>query len=230
MIDFHSHILPRMDDGSQSVAESISLLKMLAEQDVDVVAATPHFYANDESVSEFLGRRQTAYERLQNELFEGAPKILLGAEVRYYQGISRMTDLKRLCLEGSKLLLLEMPMSRWTEYTVRELVELSSSRDLTVVLAHVERYLHLQNRSVWDRLYESGILMQVNATFFTDFSTRRQAISLLKKRAIHFLGSDCHNLTHRPPYLGRAIDMIKKKTDDDAVNYIIGYAYARIMK
>ena len=54
MIDFHTHILPGMDDGSRSVAESIAMLRAQAEQGVTTVIATPHFYANDESVATFL--------------------------------------------------------------------------------------------------------------------------------------------------------------------------------
>jgi protein-tyrosine phosphatase len=61
VLDFHSHILPEVDDGSQSVDESILMINALAEQGIDRIVATPHFYANDESVSEFLVRRQKAY-------------------------------------------------------------------------------------------------------------------------------------------------------------------------
>lgn len=224
MIDFHSHILPKMDDGSRDVAESVRLLTMLAEQGVDTVAATPHFYANDESVTQFLERRQRSFAQLQTQPLEGLPRILLGAEVRYYQGISRMSGLRRLCLEGSRLLLLEMPVSRWTEYTVKELEELSRTGDLTIVLAHVERYLRLQSRSVWDRLYDSGIRMQTNAAFFTDIGTRRKAVALLKDHAIHFLGSDCHNTVERPPDIGRAIAVIQKKMGDDFIRQMNEYA------
>ena len=80
-------------------------------------------------------------EALKPQLPENAPRILLGAEVRYYQGISRLEGLKKLTVEGSKLLLLEMPMGVWTESMVRELVELSGKSSVRIVLAHVERYL-----------------------------------------------------------------------------------------
>ena len=50
MIDWHSHVLPQMDDGSKSAEESLAMLKMQSEQGVDTVIATPHFYANDESL------------------------------------------------------------------------------------------------------------------------------------------------------------------------------------
>ena len=211
MIDWHNHVLPAMDDGSRDVAESIAMLGMHAAQGVDTVVATPHFYANDESVDSFVERRRLSYERLKEQLPPDAPAILLGAEVKYYQGISRLADLKKLRIEGSQLLLLEMPMNVWTESMIRELIELSGKGGLRIVLAHIERYLHLQGRDVWDRLGDSGILMQTNASFFTALSTKRKAMTLLREGHIHFLGSDCHNLTSRPPRIGKAFEVIQKK-------------------
>ena len=223
MIDWHSHILPGMDDGSKDVAESISMLQMQAAQGIETVIATPHFYANDETVSSFVERRLQAYESVKSQLPEGAPRILLGAEVRYYQGISRMEDLKDLRIEGSKLLLLEMPMSVWTEYMIRELIEMSGKSSVRIVLAHVERYWRLQKQSVWDRISESGILMQVNGSFFTTLGSRRKAISLLEEGRVQFLGSDCHNLTTRSPQLGKAIEVIRRKFGDDYLNQMKWY-------
>lgn len=226
MIDWHSHILPGMDDGSKDVAESVSMLQMQASQGIGTVIATPHFYANDETVAAFADRRRKAYEALREQLPENAPRILLGAEVRYYQGISRMEDLNDLRIEGSKLLLLEMPMAVWTESVIRELIELSGKRSVQIVLAHIERYLRLQKQSVWDRLVESGILMQVNGSFFTTLASKRKAISLLEEGMVQFLGSDCHNLTTRSPQLGKAFEVIRKKFGDDYVDQMKQYGYS----
>ena len=226
MIDWHSHILPGMDDGSKNVEESLAMLKMHAEQKVATVIATPHFYANDEGVSAFLERRAKAYETLKAQLPENAPRILLGAEVRYYPGISRMENLNDLRIEGSKLLLLEMPMAGWTEYMVRELIELSGKSNVRLVLAHVERYLRFQKQSVWDRIAESGILMQVNGSFFTTLASKRKAISLLQEGMVQFIGSDCHNLTDRSPQLGKAFEVIRKKFGDDFLDQIKEYGYS----
>ena len=60
MIDWHSHILPGMDDGSKDPEESIAMLDMLEQQGIDTVIATPHFYANEETTEEFLGRRKVS--------------------------------------------------------------------------------------------------------------------------------------------------------------------------
>ncbi len=230
MIDWHSHILPGMDDGSKSVEQSAELLGMLSEQGIRTVVATPHYYANDESVRDFLERRSKALLKLESELCGSFPEILLGAEVRFYHGISRMQELKGLCVQGSRLLLLEMPESTWTEYTVRELTELSGVREIKVVLAHIERYLGHQNAAIWERLRDSGIMMQANASFFNSIATRRKALSLLKNQKIHFIGSDCHNTVHRPPDIGRAYGIIQKKFSDEYVNQMSVYGYSMLKK
>ena len=76
--DFHSHILPGIDDGSTSVEESIALLRMEAEQGVEHVVATPHFYPNYQSPEEFLQKRADAELKLRREMekYEGLPRLV----------------------------------------------------------------------------------------------------------------------------------------------------------
>lgn len=226
MIDWHSHILPNMDDGSRNVAESMNLLKMLVNQQVDTVVATPHFYASLESKEDFLQRRARCYHKLMEEISSEAdlPHILLGAEVKYYPGISARNDLRDLCIEGTRLLLLEMPFSEWTEYTIRELNILACSKGIVVILAHIERYFSLQKEDVWNKLRDNGILMQVNANFFTGAFTKRKALRLLDEGFVHMIGSDCHNITTRPPVIAQAYDFIHKKFGGEFVGQMQEYA------
>ena len=223
MIDWHSHILPGMDDGIKSVEESIQLLSMLSEQGADTVVATSHFYANDESVDRFLERRTECYSKLSAVLPDSAPKILLGAEVSYYQGISRLEELSKLCIEGTDLLLLEMPFARWSKSMIREIIEITVQRSITIILAHIERYLDIQELEVFDELREYGVIMQVNAGFFKRLSTRRRARKLLLTGYIQIIGSDTHNIKLRPPTLGVAYDVIEKKFGKDFIDEINGY-------
>ncbi len=223
MIDWHSHILPEMDDGSKSVDESLQMLRMLSEQGVGRVIATPHFYANNESVQNFIMRRRESYEKLSTHLFEGAPEIVLGAEVAYYSGISRLPNLTELCAEGGKCLLLEMPMSRWTEYTVKELEELAMHGRINLVLAHIDRYQHFQSSATWARLCDSGCIMQVNASALLSFSTRRRMIKLMKNQSVHCVGSDCHNVTARAPRIGHAYEIIEKKLGKGFIKKIVDF-------
>ncbi len=228
MIDFHSHILPGMDDGSQSIEESCAMIRMQAEQGIKTAIATPHFYANSESVESFLARREEAFESLRKHLPENAPEIRLGAEVRFYQGISRLKELEKLRIQNSKLLLLEMPMMRWDESTLRELTELSSRSRIEVVLAHVERYLPLQDLDILEKIRQRGVLMQVNANFFLSLRTRRRALSLLKKGYLQFVGSDCHDLKLRPPKIGKAFAVIQKKCGETFYSQMSEYGFSML--
>lgn len=225
MIDWHSHVLPAVDDGSRDVGESLAMLGALARQGVDTVVATPHFYADEERVDSFLARRETAYKILTEQTKNSGIRILRGAEVRYYPGISRLEGLSRLTLEDGGLLLLEMPMARWTDHTLRELTEISGRQGIRLILAHIERYVSLQERGTMERLLGEGILMQVNASFFERLGSRRKAIRLLKEGYIHFLGSDCHNTTTRPPNVGSAYERIRRKCGEDFVTQMNEYGY-----
>lgn len=223
MIDWHSHVLPCIDDGSKSVEESLLLLNSLRSQGINTVIATPHYNADHDSVLSFLLRREASFQNLSQKIGSEDPKILLGAEVRYYPGISRLEGLPKLTIGESKLLLLEMPQSKWTEYTLRELDELSRRGDLTLVLAHIERCLPYQTDATWLRLYESGILMQVNASFFCDFFQKWKALRLLRDGKIHFIGSDCHNMKCRPPMLDKAYQVISKKLGNQFIRQMNEY-------
>ena len=216
MTDFHSHVLPGIDDGSASVEESVALLGLLYEQGVDCVCATPHFYALYDEPDAFLSRRNSALLKLAEAIDgKGLPRIIPGAEVTYFPGISNMQSIEALCLAGSKYLLVEMPEELWSDYTVNELVKLAVTKDIRLVIAHAERYISLQRSSTLKRLREIGVLMQSNVSFFINRKTRRRALGLLRRGEIHFLGSDCHNLTLRPPRYAEAVKIIKDKLGDN---------------
>lgn len=205
MIDIHCHILPEMDDGSRSPQESRSLLEISAAQGIGCVVATPHFYAGEDTPAGFLRRRAAARRRLENVLRPGLPEIKLGAEVYWFEGIGRCEELNLLKLEGTRLLLLELPLSRWSRRMLREVLSIQARPETTVVLAHIERYLRWQDAETWDTLLDAGVLNQCNASFFLDWRTRREARKLLRAGRVHFLGSDCHNVSTRSPRLGEAL-------------------------
>lgn len=210
MIDIHTHILPGMDDGSVSLEESLAMAKESARQGVRLLAATPHFYATQEDPNSFLRRREKSLALLESAWQEGFPTLLVGAEVRYFDGISRVEKIAHLTLDHTRILLLEMPFTSWSRRMVEEVVELQRSRGLQVLLAHVERYLKDQDGQVWETFRQNGVWMQCNANFFLRWQTKRKAQALFKKGEIHMLGSDTHNMTTRPPNLAMARDALVK--------------------
>lgn len=207
--DFHSHILPNMDDGSKSAEMSLKMLDMIAEQGILSVVATPHFYPMSESVSGFLERRNRAVQSLISIYDKNRhPSVYIGAEVAFYHGISNAEQLYKLCIEGTRYLLLEMPFSRWDNDTVGEVFAIKDELDICPIIAHIERYSAFCRHSVISSFIESGILIQSNASFFIDKKTSKKALKMLKKGEINLLGSDSHNLSDRKPNLGSAIRFI----------------------
>ncbi len=215
MFDFHTHILPGVDDGSHSVEESVSMLSELYRQGVDGVALTPHFYAETMSPEEFFKCRQSAWEKLKPHLSAEMPEIRLGAEVYYFEGINRYEGLESFCIEGTRLLLLEMPECSWTNRMISAIIELNSNENITVLMAHIERYLTKQKKEVWKLLLNSGVRMQASADFFAKRSSRREAMKLMRNGSIHLLGTDCHNMTTRKPDMAEAKNAIVHSKGED---------------
>lgn len=224
--DFHSHILPGVDDGSASVEMSLTMLRMEAEQGITHVIATPHFYPQQDSPDRFLERRDRAMARLQEAIGSGEtlPEITLGAEVYYFRGMSESDQLSRLTIEGKKCILIEMPLPPWTEDMYQELEAIWTRRGILPIVAHIDRYIRpLRTYGIPRRLAELPVLVQANAEFFLTKRTAGMALRMLKSDRIHLLGSDCHNITTRKPDLGDAIQLIRHKLGDAALQRIETY-------
>ena len=219
IIDCHCHILPRIDDGSQSVEESIGLLKAERLQSVGKVIATPHFYASKHSVEHFLVRRQESYEKLVSEIEKktevSLPKLLLGAEVYYFPGIGRAKHISKVCLGDSNYLLLEMPFCQWDQEIYQDIKELMERQKLKVILAHIERYYEFQKKKeVWNEILQLPVVLQLNADDFLRWKKKKFCLDILKKKDHVIMGSDCHNLSRRPPHIEEARRFILEKGNE----------------
>ncbi len=211
LIDLHCHVLPKMDDGSDSVEMSLEMLRREAEQGVVTVCATSHYYARQNSIAEFCARRAAAYEKLAAALPEGLPRVLLAAEVAYFPRMEEQ-DLSPLCIQGTRTLMLEMPFSDWTDLQVEAVETLVLDRRYNVVLVHPERFCFSKsNQQRLVRLAQLPIGLQVNAGSLLRWSTRHLALELLELASYPMLGSDCHNLSSRPPNLKEGRTVVQKK-------------------
>lgn len=228
-IDFHSHILPFMDDGCRSSEEAIELLKMTREQGVGKIVATPHFYPTRENPESFLKRRSASVDKLVEAIEmaqipkESVPEVYVGAEVAYFSGIAGCSTIDKLCVLGTNLLLIELPFERWSESVIEEIITLQRRLDIVPVIAHVERYICFQTRALAEQLMLSDLLIQSNCSAFLNLSSKRFALRELKRGCIDLLGSDAHNLTSRTQTFGKAIKLIEKKLGENAVNEIIRF-------
>lgn len=102
-VDFHSHILPKMDDGSRSVEESHAMLQLLGSQGIREVVLTPHFYPQHTTPRRFLEKRSRCEGILREYIAgeEGLPKLRCGAEVYFYPQMSHSDDLRDLAIQGT---------------------------------------------------------------------------------------------------------------------------------
>lgn len=208
MVDFHSHILPQMDDGSGSVSESLMMLRQSFLQGVDIIVSTSHFYADEEYPKDFLKRRKASFRALREAMLmstDAYPSVALGAEVLYFPGICEAEDVRELMIQRTRTILIEPSMSAWSDAMLDEIWQLGQNFECTPVIAHVDRYMsYLKDDSLMKRVQERDMLVQVNASYFLDPKTVKAAVRHLKNGDIQLIGSDCHNLDTRLPNLGMA--------------------------
>lgn len=211
LTDFHTHVLPCVDDGSTSMQMSVSMLEKAWEQGVTTVIATPHFYAHNDEPQDFLSRRAEAEQQLRRQLdgMTKIPELKMGAEVYYFPGISDSDILSELTIDGKQCILIEMPTSPWTDHMYRELEGIYVKQGLIPIIAHIDRYISpFRTYGIPAHLKQLPVLVQANAGFFLRRSTRTMALRMLRSQQIQLLGSDCHDLELRPPNLGEAVDLI----------------------
>ena len=216
MTDLHTHILPGMDDGAGTADDSIEMLLYEYEQGIDTVVLTPHFYPEQESIGEFLSRRQNSWEQLEqavNSLAEDVrsriPNMVLGAEVAYLPNLEEYGDLRPLCIGNTSNMLLELPFYPWDKMFVRQFYVFLERVGVTPILAHIERYFPCQNKRYLNEILELGLPVQVGI----DMLAGRLSLpmKLLKQGKVHVVASDCHDIHHRRPDLGVAMETIKRK-------------------
>lgn len=190
LIDFHAHILPGMDHGCDDLAMSMEQLKMAAAHKIDIIIATSHFYPHMESVDSFLKRRAEAWENLKKVKGE-YPQIKLGAEVLLCSNIDRMKGIEALCIENSKLLLLELPlMEHWDHNLIETVIRLRENKGLEVILAHGERYPVKELK----KLRVKGFQLQLNVASLTKLIPSQAVKRYIKEGCVTALGSDIHGL------------------------------------
>ena len=204
-LDYHAHVLPGCDHGSDSLETSLAQLRMAHAAGIATVCATPHFYPQREDVESFLERRWRSYSELQPHLAESRVGVMLGAEVLICDGMDHMPGLTMLCREGTRELLLEMPFYDWPKPILRTLYRLLERDDISVVLAHADRYPTTQI----EKLGERGVELQLNAESLACHPLRRRCLlGWIKNGWVKYLGSDIHMLGENYEYWVKSSKLI----------------------
>ena len=169
LIDFHTHVLPGIDDGSRSLEDTRQLLETSARGGVTHLGATPHFYAAQESFDKFLAKREKALGSVLEERskWDQTPKLFVGAEVYYFPGMGKADRLKELCYKGTDILLLEMPFAQWDDGVVKDVENIINKQKLRIIIAHIERYYEYQKKkSYWEDVFDMPVIPQMNTGAF----------------------------------------------------------------
>lgn len=223
-IDFHSHILAGIDDGARNLDTSLNMHQMARQQEVDFMLATPHFYASQDRIDTFLKRRDEAMTLFQNAVNatdEAEPLLIAGAEVAFFDGISKARDIEKLTIEGTNLMLLEMPFEVWNAGYIKEVEYLMRERNLKLLIAHLDRFLLIPGNKKWIKeLLDLPVSVQINADAFDSWLHTKQLVKLFKEGKAHVLGSDCHGAHHRVPNLNEGRAVLEKKAGRELLERI----------
>jgi protein-tyrosine phosphatase len=215
MVDIHHHLLWALDDGSKSLEMSVEMARASAATGVTHVVCTPHANGSWNFDPE-LNRAKVA--ELQARLDQEQIDLQIGLGCDFHLSYDNIQDAKsdpaRFSINGLGYLLVELPdygVPRGLNETFYEL----QLAGLTPILTHPERNPTLQadiNRIVdWMR---GGLLIQVTADSVTGKmgkTAHKIALDLLEKRWVHFLATDAHNVTSRPPRLNEARDVVARR-------------------
>ena len=221
MIDFHSHILPAVDDGSQDIETSLKMLKISKDSGVDAVLLTPHCHPRtQEDVDVFLQNRTEAFKLLTssaNQAKEELPRLVPAAEIRIYEGMHKYKNLDKLCIEGTDYILLEMPYEVWREYAFEEIYQFTRL-GFKPLMAHLDRFLEQEHH--FGEIFSLGAQVQINTSAVINASERKKLPKFFETGHFQVLGSDTHNLLTRSPNVSSAYEIIEKKFGKEYTDYI----------
>ena len=199
--DFHSHILPRMDDGAKDADTSLGMLSALASQGVKVVYATPHFYADTESVETFIKRRSECYNELLQAM-EGRtdlPQVRLGAEIMICKQLLNL-DLSELVFEGTPIMLFEYSVNKFENWFPSYTERISSRYNAIPMMAHFDRYNWTSAKTLKQfNGDKTKTYFQMNCEGLKDKKMLKLLLDLYEGGARCVFGTDCHNLSSRRP-------------------------------
>ncbi|MDI3517638.1 MAG: protein-tyrosine phosphatase [Thermotogota bacterium] len=184
LTDIHSHLLPGVDDGVETMEEASLLLKSLKDKGIDKIFLTPHL--NHPIIPTTSRDILEVYELYKEKLKESGIEVLIGSELFLSPGFPTPIP-----LEGTSFVLVELPTLDFPYYLEEAIFELQLS-GYDVILAHVERYAWLlEKKSLIERLKDRGVYFQVNVIPLA--RKDKNALWYYGNNLIDFLGTDLHS-------------------------------------
>lgn len=224
MIDFHTHIIPNIDDGSRSIEETFNLIQEAKEAGFEGIVLTSHYIENyyETDVPERDLWVKAISDNLKSKGIE--TNLYLGNEI--YMSDNMMNLLiegKASTINNSSYVLFEMPLNA-EPMNLYDVIYSLQENKLIPVLAHPERYSFIQKEPelVYD-LIEKGVLMQANyGSILGQYGEKAEMIvrKFLENKMIHFLGSDVHRQNSIYKRIPQALEEIKEIVGEEKLREI----------
>ena len=198
--DMHCHLVPKVDDGSKCVEESIECLNTLKAVGYNKVIITPHFqhprFPNDE---DDIVRRFEVLKRQAQDAGVEIEMAGVGGEYRIDSGFAKRLENPRFLQVGGKYVLVELSLHQQM-MGCDEMIFDMQMKGYEVILAHPERYPYLgAPSSRMEQLKEQGVFFQVNVLSLGGFygeEAKRRAFTMIDYGWVEFLGTDMHNILY----------------------------------
>ena len=234
MIDTHSHILPGIDDGAKTIADSVEMVRELVNQGVSDIVLTPHYmdetiYTHPKSKNKLLLnqlRQALKYEDVDVRLY-------LGNEIYITDKIQQLIWNDEIsAMAGGKYLLIELPMTGEFPGYEDIFIDLMKA-GYQVMLAHPERYHAMQDD--YDKLtelYNIGVLFQSNiGSILGQYGkhAKKTMQKLANDRLIFSLGTDIHHCKG-DGYIGAAKKKLMKYYDEQELKQIMEDNPQKVLK
>ena len=222
MIDFHTHILPNVDDGSKSVEETFELLQEAKKAGFDAVISTSHYMEEYYEVN--VAEREVWINAISQNLHKKNIDLdlYLGNEIYITENIINILETgKATSINNSNYVLFEFPLNTKPMNMYDFVFEMLQYK-LIPILAHPERYLFIQKQPeiVYD-LIQKGVLMQANyGSILGRYGEKAELIvkRLLENNMVHFFGSDVHRKNTIYPKMPEILRLLKIIIGEEKLN------------
>ncbi|WMJ85797.1 CpsB/CapC family capsule biosynthesis tyrosine phosphatase [Anaerocolumna sp. MB42-C2] len=233
-IDIHDHILPGVDDGAQSMEQTLRMFKIAYEEGIRTVIATPHFYTGSKIPS--MAELRDCLIRVTEELNKVLPQmsLYLGGEIYYSQKcISLLINKQIPALADSRYLLVEFQVMAEYQYIKKAVQEILINGYIPI-LAHIERYESLvKELGQVQELVNMGAYVQINAQSImgdNGFTYKRITRKLLKNNLVHIIATDSHNDGEKAPRVKKCAAYLTKKYGEAYTNDLLQENQKKIIR
>jgi protein-tyrosine phosphatase len=219
MIDIHHHCLPGVDDGPRELSEAVDMCRMAAEEGIETIVATPHVLRGrwrTFSRHELESRLDLLRERVGD-----TPRLCLGSEYYFAHDMADVLASGNgiVPLASSRYVLLELASNSVPPMLEQPLYR-AQLEGWVPVIAHPERNLVFQAKpELLAELIGHGVRVQLTASSLTGAfgpQARAAAETFLRRRLVHFVATDAHNTSKRPPLVREALSVLRELAGDEA--------------